>query len=69
MYLIINDGLCSGGGGNFILSTSFLGHTQVVGGCAPMCENGYGVFNSIQPDTYVHFIVVVDEYYVYFKVG
>jgi len=46
----------SGGGGNFILSTSFLGHTPVVGGCAPMCENGYGVFNSIEPERMSYFI-------------
>lgn len=30
----------SGGNGNFILSTSCIGFTNVFGGCAPMCENG-----------------------------
>ena len=44
----------SGGGGNYILSTSFIGyyHSESIlhGGCAPMCENGYGVFYTINPD-------------------
>ncbi|XP_064614131.1 peroxisomal carnitine O-octanoyltransferase-like [Liolophura sinensis] len=38
----------SGGGGNFILSTSFLGYSPVYGGVVPMCENGYCVAYCIQ---------------------
>ncbi|XP_064614133.1 peroxisomal carnitine O-octanoyltransferase-like [Liolophura sinensis] len=41
----------SGGGGNFTLSTSFVGYTTVHGGVAPMCENGYGTFYRIQDDS------------------
>lgn len=40
----------SGGGGNFILSTSCIGYTTVCGGVAPMCPHGYGVFYCIQED-------------------
>ncbi|ELU17808.1 hypothetical protein CAPTEDRAFT_171816 [Capitella teleta] len=40
----------SGGGGNYILSTSFVGYTPVFGGVAPMCKDGYGCFYSIQPE-------------------
>ncbi|KAK3600716.1 hypothetical protein CHS0354_027203 [Potamilus streckersoni] len=39
----------SGGNGNFILSTSFVGYTTVYGGVAPMCEKGYGTFYRIEP--------------------
>lgn len=46
----------SGGGGNFTLSTSFVGYTDVYGGVAPMCRNGYGQFYAIQPDTISYFI-------------
>jgi len=38
----------SGGGGNFILSTSFTGYSEVLGGAVAMCEHGYGVFYCIQ---------------------
>lgn len=38
----------SGGGGNFILSTSFLGYLPVTGCVTPMCRNGYGFFYSIE---------------------
>lgn len=34
----------SGGDGNFILSTSFTGYSNVYGGVCPMCEHGYGTF-------------------------
>ncbi|XP_068157561.1 peroxisomal carnitine O-octanoyltransferase isoform X2 [Drosophila tropicalis] len=37
----------SGGGGNFVLSTSTLGFTANVGYVAPMVFDGYGVFYSI----------------------
>ncbi|KAK2726998.1 hypothetical protein QYM36_007743 [Artemia franciscana] len=38
----------SGGGGNFILSSSLVGYSPVSGGTTAMCENGYGVFYSIE---------------------
>lgn len=41
---------CSGGDGNFILSTSFIGYSIVFGGVAPMCANGYGTFYKMLPD-------------------
>jgi len=34
----------SGGGGNFILSTSCTGYNAIIGACAPMCKDGYGCF-------------------------
>ena len=37
----------SGGDGNYILSTSFLGFTPATGLVVPMCANGYGFFYSI----------------------
>lgn len=37
----------SGGGGNFVLSTSTLGYTINVGFVAPMLLDGYGVFYSM----------------------
>lgn len=39
----------SGGGGNFALSTSFVGYTTVYGGVAPMVEDGYGCFYHMEP--------------------
>ncbi|XP_014093225.2 peroxisomal carnitine O-octanoyltransferase [Bactrocera oleae] len=50
---IYNDPLYmkSGGGGNFVLSTSTLGYTSIVGFVAPMTLDGYGVFYSITTDT------------------
>uniref|UniRef100_W8BSZ7 Peroxisomal carnitine O-octanoyltransferase n=1 Tax=Ceratitis capitata TaxID=7213 RepID=W8BSZ7_CERCA len=41
----------SGGGGNFILSTSTLGYSTNVGFVAPMTLDGYGVFYTITSDT------------------
>lgn len=38
----------SGGDGNYILSTSFVGYSNVFGGVAPMCSNGYGTFYKMQ---------------------
>lgn len=40
----------SGGGGNFILSTSLSGYLAMGGGVSPMCLDGYGVFYSVPPD-------------------
>ncbi|PAA65298.1 hypothetical protein BOX15_Mlig030901g2, partial [Macrostomum lignano] len=39
----------SGGNGNFVLSTSYLGSVTAVGCVAPMCPDGYGVFYRIGP--------------------
>ncbi|KAL7040782.1 hypothetical protein ACKWTF_000517 [Chironomus riparius] len=41
----------SGGGGNFVLSTSTLGYTINVGFVAPMVLDGYGVFYSMLDDS------------------
>ena len=46
----------SGGGGNYLLSTSTIGYTPIVGGVAAMCTDGYGVFYSILPNRLVLFI-------------
>lgn len=46
----------SGGGGNFVLSTSTLGYTINVGYVAPMVADGYGVFYSMLND-YVWIII------------
>ena len=40
---------CSGGNGNFVLSTSICGYTSITGGCAPMIKDGYGFFYGIMP--------------------
>ncbi|CAG5135469.1 unnamed protein product [Candidula unifasciata] len=40
----------SGGGGNFILSTSCLGYSPLVGAVLPMCTNGIGAFYSINEE-------------------
>ena len=37
----------TGGDGNFVLSTSFIGYTTVHGFVSPMCSNGYGVFYRV----------------------
>jgi carnitine O-octanoyltransferase len=41
----------SGGGGNFVLSTSTLGYSINVGFVAPMVLDGYGVFYSMLDDS------------------
>lgn len=51
----------SGGGGNYILSTSFIGYTTVQGGVAPMCRNGYGFFYRISPARITFFISTWNE--------
>ncbi|XP_078520524.1 peroxisomal carnitine O-octanoyltransferase-like isoform X2 [Lissotriton helveticus] len=43
----------SGGGGNFVLSTSLLGYTTVLGAAVPMIHDGYGVFYRIRDDRFV----------------
>uniref|UniRef100_A0A8D8Y349 Peroxisomal carnitine O-octanoyltransferase n=1 Tax=Cacopsylla melanoneura TaxID=428564 RepID=A0A8D8Y349_9HEMI len=40
----------SGGGGNYVLSTSLTGYTPIGGGVGPMVLDGYGVFYNIMPD-------------------
>ncbi|XP_055906500.1 peroxisomal carnitine O-octanoyltransferase [Eupeodes corollae] len=48
----------SGGGGNFVLSTSTLGYTINNGYVAPMVMDGYGVFYSIVSDA-IHLYTTV----------
>ncbi|NXF36835.1 OCTC octanoyltransferase, partial [Nyctibius bracteatus] len=43
----------SGGGGNFILSTSLTGYTRFSGSALPMVHHGYGFFYSIRDDRIV----------------
>ncbi|XP_048469646.1 peroxisomal carnitine O-octanoyltransferase isoform X2 [Rhincodon typus] len=43
----------SGGGGNFVLSTSLVGYTTVLGAVLPMVHNGYGFFYRIRDDRIV----------------
>jgi len=40
----------SGGDGNFVISSSLTGFTVLHGGMAPMVEDGYGIFYSINKD-------------------
>lgn len=46
----------TGGGGNFVLSTSCTGYWPTVGIVTPMCQNGYGAFYSLNKD-YVGLVV------------
>ncbi|XP_054639070.1 peroxisomal carnitine O-octanoyltransferase [Dunckerocampus dactyliophorus] len=43
----------SGGGGNFVLSSSLVGYTTVLGAVAPMVRHGYGFFYRINNDRIV----------------
>ncbi|KAM9851801.1 peroxisomal carnitine O-octanoyltransferase [Aulostomus maculatus] len=43
----------SGGGGNFVLSSSLVGYTTVLGAVAPMVHQGYGFFYRIREDRIV----------------
>ncbi|TNN02581.1 peroxisomal carnitine O-octanoyltransferase isoform X2 [Takifugu flavidus] len=43
----------SGGGGNFVLSSSLVGYTTVLGAVAPMVPHGYGFFYRIREDRIV----------------
>ena len=47
--------LYSGGDGNFVISSSLTGFTELHGGMAPMMEDGYGIFYSINKDRFKHF--------------
>lgn len=53
----------SGGGGNFVLSTSTLGFTINNGFVGPMVPNGYGFFYTITNERWVReeIVVVVDD--------
>lgn len=46
----------SGGAGNFLISSSTVGYTPVVGGVAPMVKDGYGCFYSMMPTSLNFFI-------------
>ncbi|XP_033718849.1 peroxisomal carnitine O-octanoyltransferase isoform X4 [Tursiops truncatus] len=43
----------SGGGGNFVLSTSLIGYLRVQGVVVPMVHNGYGFFYHIRDDRFI----------------
>ncbi|NWS29424.1 OCTC octanoyltransferase, partial [Polioptila caerulea] len=43
----------SGGGGNFVLSTSLTGYTRFSGSALPMVQHGYGFFYAIRDDRIV----------------
>ncbi|XP_056142430.1 peroxisomal carnitine O-octanoyltransferase-like isoform X1 [Lampris incognitus] len=43
----------SGGGGNFVLSSSLVGYTTVLGAVVPMVHHGYGFFYRIRDDRIV----------------
>ncbi|EDL84313.1 carnitine O-octanoyltransferase, isoform CRA_a [Rattus norvegicus] len=43
----------SGGGGNFVLSTSLVGYLRIQGVVVPMVHNGYGFFYHIRDDRFV----------------
>ncbi|XP_007424767.1 peroxisomal carnitine O-octanoyltransferase [Python bivittatus] len=43
----------SGGGGNFVLSTSLVGYTRIAGSVVPMVKHGYGFFYRIRDDRIV----------------
>lgn len=43
----------SGGGGNFVLSSSLAGYTTILGAAAPMVHHGYGFFYRIRDDRIV----------------
>lgn len=49
--------VCSGGGGNFVLSTSLVGYTTVLGAVAPMVHHGYGFFYRIRDDRWADWSV------------
>jgi len=46
----------SGGDGNFILSSSFIGYSNVWGGVAAMCADGYGTFYKMEADRITFFL-------------
>ena len=42
--------VASGGGGNYILSTSTSGYTGMSGGAAAMTKDGYGAFYNFESE-------------------
>ncbi|KAK4329415.1 hypothetical protein Pmani_000173 [Petrolisthes manimaculis] len=46
----------SGGGGNYVLSTSTVGYTPVYGGVSAMVHDGYGVFYTMLPSSFRFFV-------------
>ena len=50
----------SGGDGNFVMSTSLCGYSEVTGACPPMTYDGYGVFYGIPNDKYVKYGVSLE---------
>jgi carnitine O-octanoyltransferase len=48
----------SGGGGNFIISSSCLGFTNVNGGCAPMSTNGYTMIYCFSDYGYILLVIL-----------
>lgn len=48
---LIKNELSSGGGGNFVLSTSTLGYSINNGFVAPMVKDGYGLFYTMTSET------------------
>lgn len=55
----------SGGGGNFILSTSTLGGSVNVGYVAPMIKDGYGVFYTITSNRFANLSIIIEYIYYY----
>lgn len=49
----------SGGGGNFVLSTSLVGYSPVGGGVGPMVLDGYGIFYNICPTRLYFFQLLI----------
>ena len=47
VWNILLNTFFSGGGGNFLLSTSLCGYSDITGGCVPMVYDGYGVFYGV----------------------
>ncbi|XP_035019502.1 peroxisomal carnitine O-octanoyltransferase isoform X3 [Hippoglossus stenolepis] len=52
----------SGGGGNFLLSSSLVGYTTILGAVAPMVHEGYGFFYRIRDDRIVISISAWNSY-------
>ncbi|XP_053289021.1 peroxisomal carnitine O-octanoyltransferase isoform X1 [Pleuronectes platessa] len=52
----------SGGGGNFVLSSSLVGYTTILGAVAPMVHQGYGFFYRIRDDRIVISISAWNSY-------
>nr|XP_051696109.1 peroxisomal carnitine O-octanoyltransferase isoform X1 [Oryctolagus cuniculus]XP_051696110.1 peroxisomal carnitine O-octanoyltransferase isoform X1 [Oryctolagus cuniculus]XP_051696113.1 peroxisomal carnitine O-octanoyltransferase isoform X1 [Oryctolagus cuniculus] len=52
----------SGGGGNFVLSTSLVGYLRIQGVVVPMVHNGYGFFYHIRDDRLTLWLRHPEEY-------